>query len=205
MGLDAWVFSRTKENYQKWRSLLEKLVVLQKDVDGKIGKSALEYQSKYPDFKDENITVNFVNKHFSGKDKDKEEIKGFIKETLDGGELFETRMDLNDLDKDEYELNYWRKNYPVHNYIVKHFLGDGKSDNCEPTVLTKDGVKEMVAVFKKELAAWKKDGDARQVEWFKPSECDYVSLDALAETVYFFECLVGDFSDNTVFYYCAWY
>jgi hypothetical protein len=203
MGMDAWVFSRTKENYQKWLELRRKLEELRKEKNWKIEKKVLEYQTKYPDFKDENVTAEYVKEHFS--DADRKEIKGFIEKVLESDEIQNTEMELNECYEGEHELNYWRKNYPVHNYIIQHFLEDGKEDNCEPIPLTKDGVREMVAVFKRELAKWKKDGDERKVEWFKPSECDYVSLDALMETIHFFENLVNDFSEDTVFYYYTWY
>jgi len=203
MGMDAWVFSRTKEDYRKWIELQQRLEELRNESNEKIEKKCLEYQSKYPDFKDGNVTAEYVKEHFS--DADREEIKGFFKNALESGEIQNAEMELDECNDCGCELNYWRKNYPLHNYIVKNFLRDGEDDNCNPIVLTKDGVKEMVAVFKEELAAWEKDGDKREVEWFKPTSCDYVSLNTLKGTILFFENLINDFSDDTVFYYYTWY
>lgn len=202
MGMDAWVFSRPKENYTKWRELREKLEELRKAANEKIVAEYLKYRDKYPDLPTD-VDAEYLKTHFSKEDL--KEFREFAKECLENKEIGNTETELYGFGDDKNELKYWRKNYPVHSYIVKHFLEDGKDDNCEPILLTKEGVKEMVSVFKEELSEWEKNGDGREVEWFTPPECDYVSLNDLKETICFFENLIGDFSEDTVFYYYTWY
>lgn len=203
MGMDAWIFSRPKADFEEHERLVRKLEELKMEMNRKIRVRCSELQEKYPDFKGANIKPEYVTEHFA--EGDAKDFIDYCTKVFQTPERDELEKKIGETNDSENELQYWRKNYPLHNYITEHFLEDGKDDNCEPIVLTKDGVEEMVAVFKDELKKWNESGDEREVEFFTPTECDYVSREVLEQTIRFFENLVHEFSEDKVIYYYTWY
>lgn len=69
---------------------------------------------------------------------------------------------LNYDDDDLEEIGYWRKDWDLHNYLIKHF-GDPTNDNLVEVYLTKDNLKKIVAdgyddgTFSHALRCWNDD------------------------------------------------
>ena len=203
MGMDSWVFSCPKGDFEEHETLLGKLEELKKEMNRKIEEKCLKLREKYPDFKDGNVTPEYVAKNFA--DGDAKEFVAYCDRVFASPEQDDLEKRINETNGGKSELHYWRKSYPLHAYVTRNFLKDGRDDNCEPIVLTKGGVEKMIETFRDELGKWKESGNSREVEFFKPSECDYVSMENLEKTIQFFENLLGEFSEDVVIYYYAWY
>lgn len=67
----------------------------------------------------------------------------------------------------EYDVGYWRKHAPLHNYIVRNFAYDGE-DNCQPIDLSADQCRQVASWLRSK--SWSTDEDDEGGFFFGDSE-----------------------------------
>lgn len=77
---------------------------------------------------------------------------------------------LTDADMDD-EIADWRKNWPLHKFIVENFLEDKENDNLIPIYLSKEECEKIVAAgfiegFQEALRRWDEEHEVFYWAWY---------------------------------------
>lgn len=187
MGMASYVYLSDKNSFEKEmlhnKEQEKKIAFYYSFVDKMI--------EKYPSLKGHFHEMENIQKTLS-----KEEMDEFER-------LFRFCIDEDELPccENRVEMNYWQNPYPLHKYIIKHFLKDGTDDNCVNIPLDKDGVVKMIDSMKKcsmRFPNCKKGSD----DFYNDEYYDQANLQS---DIVFFNGLLDKFNDDVVIYYYSWY
>lgn len=187
MGMDSYLYLADRKSFEKEMKHI-------KEQEGKIASYysfVNKMIEKYPGLKGHFHEMENIQKSLSKEEMDEFERLFNLCIDKEDGSSWENRV----------ELNYWRKPYPLHKYIVKHFLKDGTDDNCVNIPLDKDGVLKMIDSMKKcsmRFSDCKKGSD----DFYND---EYYGEDNLQSDIIFFKGLLDKFNDDVVIYYYSWY
>lgn len=133
MGLDAYIYKVKESDYKEILKIIDEMNDLQNKLKSYEDKIKEKVNSEK--FWDIVSDINLIRINLSDED---------FKEFLP---LYNRLNELENLkskiDERTEELQYWRRNWNVHDYISENF-NDNEEDNCVKIFLTKENVEQII-------------------------------------------------------------
>jgi hypothetical protein len=186
MGMDAYLYKTTKEEYSKYLDESKKYKELHDELqtfcDGLIKKYGEDLVHKDPDELTKTLTSEELD-YIHDYQRKRHELRC-----------------IDDVVVSE-ELAYWRKAWGMHKVICRLTKTTGNGADCERILLTKEQIETMLAEMKRCIDDGCKDVDYDNNPFGKD---DYWNENDLIYTINVFTNVLNDYDENTVIYYWCW-
>ena len=177
MGMDSYIYTSSKENFEKYNR--QKLKV--KELHDK-GTNFIDSLANKYDIKDA------WTREILGEKCTEEEIKlvdSYIDEWQNADNaLYDSREGIF---TKEF---YWRKPYGLHQFITQKFLNVGEDDNCVHIPLSKENIETIINELKTNPSFF---------------NCNMWDSDDTEYAIKIFTRLLNEYSDDVVITYYSWY